>query len=52
MTEHERKVLASTNAVRTYQQRTRDQKFLNDLVAAVAGFIMTGLFALALVILA
>ena len=52
MTERERKILASTNAVRTYQQRARDQKFLDDLVAAVAGFTMTGLFALAMVILA
>lgn len=52
MTEHERKILASTNAVRVYQQRSRDQKFLADLVAGAAGFVMAALFALAFTILA
>ena len=52
MTERERKILASTNAVRTYEQRRRDHKVLENLVAAVAGFTMTALFAMVLVILA
>ena len=52
MTEHERKILAATNAVRVYEQRRRDRKVLEDLVAAAAGSAMAILFALMLVILA
>lgn len=44
MTEHERKILASTNAVRTYEQAVKDRKFLNDFVSVVAGAAMAVLF--------
>ena len=52
MTEHERKILASTNAVRTYEQYRKDRKFLNDFVSVVAGAAMTILFCAMLVVLA
>ena len=52
MTEHERKILASTNAVRTYEQQRKDRKFLNDFVSVVAGAAMTVLFMAMMVLLA
>lgn len=51
MTEHERRILATTNAVRVYEQRRRDRKVLEDLVAVVAGAAMAFLFVLMMVIL-
>ena len=51
MTEHERKILATTNAVRVYDQRRRDSKVLADLLAVVTGSAMAVLFALMFVIL-
>ena len=54
MNDNERKILATTQAVRIHPQmaRGRDRKVPNDLVAAVAGFSMAALFAVALTILA
>lgn len=53
MTERERKILASTNAVRIpLATNDKDRKFLNDFVSFVAGAAMAGLFTLMLVILA
>lgn len=53
MTEHERKILASTNAVRIpLATNDKDRKFLNDFVSVVAGAAMAVLFMAMMVILA
>ena len=52
MTEHERKILATTNAVRIpLATNDKDRKFLNDFASVVAGAAMGLLLAFMFVVL-